>query len=189
MWHMEVPSLGVQSELQLLTYATATATQDPSHAATSVTYATAHCNVGSLTHWVRSGINFYILMDSSQVGYHWAMKGTPAITFLMLHICSYFSSFGALKRMSKTPIFFQDLELANFSFNTSRLWIVPFPKGVTLPVTDYTSLLRNNSINTFFQHHCNWLSPPPFFLSTAMVLAGCCSWLSAGVWSLTQTCL
>ena len=29
--HMEVPSLGVQSELQLLTYATATATQDPSH--------------------------------------------------------------------------------------------------------------------------------------------------------------
>ena len=28
--HMEVPSLGVESELQLLAYATATATQDPS---------------------------------------------------------------------------------------------------------------------------------------------------------------
>ena len=30
-WHMEVPSLGVESELQLLAYATATATPDLSH--------------------------------------------------------------------------------------------------------------------------------------------------------------
>ena len=30
LWHMEVPRLGVKSELQLLVYATATATQDPS---------------------------------------------------------------------------------------------------------------------------------------------------------------
>ena len=30
-WHMEVPRLGVESELQLLAYTTATAMQDPSH--------------------------------------------------------------------------------------------------------------------------------------------------------------
>ena len=30
-WHMEVPRLGVESELQLLTYTTATAKQNPSH--------------------------------------------------------------------------------------------------------------------------------------------------------------
>ena len=30
LWHMEVPRLGVGSELQLLAYATATETQDPS---------------------------------------------------------------------------------------------------------------------------------------------------------------
>ena len=30
LWHMEVPRLGVQLELQLLTYTTATATSDPS---------------------------------------------------------------------------------------------------------------------------------------------------------------
>ena len=30
-WHMEVPRLGVESELQLPAYTTATATQDPSH--------------------------------------------------------------------------------------------------------------------------------------------------------------
>ena len=31
LWHMEVPGLGVVLELQLPTYTTATATQDPSH--------------------------------------------------------------------------------------------------------------------------------------------------------------
>ena len=31
MWHMEVPRLGVKSELQLPAYTTATATWDPSH--------------------------------------------------------------------------------------------------------------------------------------------------------------
>jgi len=30
LWHMEVPRLGVESELQLLAYTTATAMQDPS---------------------------------------------------------------------------------------------------------------------------------------------------------------
>ena len=30
LWHMEVPRLGVESELQLPTYTTATAMQDPS---------------------------------------------------------------------------------------------------------------------------------------------------------------
>ena len=41
--HMEVSRLGVKLELQLLAYATATATWDP-------TYTTAHGNAGSLTH-------------------------------------------------------------------------------------------------------------------------------------------
>ena len=45
--HMEVPRLGVKSELQLLAYATAIVTWDQ---AMSVTYTTAHGNAGSLTH-------------------------------------------------------------------------------------------------------------------------------------------
>ena len=48
--HMEVPRLGVESELQLLAFTT---TQDPSGTAT---YTTAHGNAGSLTHWVRPRI-------------------------------------------------------------------------------------------------------------------------------------
>ena len=64
MQHMEVPRLGVESELQLLAYATATATQDP-------------CHVCSLHHslWQRQILNplsnardqTHLLMDTSQV--------------------------------------------------------------------------------------------------------------------------
>ena len=47
LWHKEVPRLGVLSELQLLSYISATATQIQ---AASVTYTTVHGNAGSLTH-------------------------------------------------------------------------------------------------------------------------------------------
>lgn len=88
----------------------------------------------------------------------------------MLHVCSYaFHPFEHINIMSKTPILFQDLELANFSFNTSRFWIVSFQNGVTLPVTDYAGLLRNHSINTFFQHHYNWLISPTTFVHIVWV--------------------
>ena len=45
LWHMEIPRLGVESELQLPAYTTETAKP-----AVCVTYATAHSNAGSLTH-------------------------------------------------------------------------------------------------------------------------------------------
>ena len=51
--HMEVPRLGVKSELYLLAYTTPIATRDLS---ASVTHTTAYSNAGSLTHWARSGI-------------------------------------------------------------------------------------------------------------------------------------
>ena len=46
---MEIPRLGVKSELELPAYATATAMQD-------LTYTTAQSNAGSLTHWEGPGI-------------------------------------------------------------------------------------------------------------------------------------
>ena len=51
---MELPRLGVESELQLAAYVTATATPDPGHFCDLHT--TAHGNTGSLTRWVRPGI-------------------------------------------------------------------------------------------------------------------------------------
>ena len=49
----EVPTLGVESELQLPAYATATATGDLSHLCD---YTRAHGNTGPLTYWVGPGI-------------------------------------------------------------------------------------------------------------------------------------
>ena len=51
--HMKVPRLGVESELQLQAYTTATAAPNP---ALSATYTTAHNHARSLTHRVRPGI-------------------------------------------------------------------------------------------------------------------------------------
>ena len=50
--HLEVPRLGVKSELQLPSYTTATAMQAymPHLQATSATYTTAHSSIESLTH-------------------------------------------------------------------------------------------------------------------------------------------
>ena len=49
---MEVSRVGVELELLLPTYATATTTPDP-----NCTYTTACGNAGSLTHWARPGID------------------------------------------------------------------------------------------------------------------------------------
>ena len=75
-WHVEVPRLGVESELQLLAYATATATPDP----------TCLCNLyhSSEQHWILNPLNkakdrTRILMETSQVPYHCTTMGTLAI--------------------------------------------------------------------------------------------------------------
>ena len=74
-WHMEVPRLGVESELQLPAYITATATPDLSH-------------VCELDHssWQRQILNplneardrAQVLMDSSWVCYCCTKTGTPS---------------------------------------------------------------------------------------------------------------
>ena len=76
--HMEVSSIRVESELQLLACATATATSDPSH-------------VCDLHHspWQRQILNPLIkardqtcdLMDTSQICLHWATMRTPVTDF------------------------------------------------------------------------------------------------------------
>ena len=72
--HMEVPSLGVESELQLLTYATATATQDQSLIC-DLRHSSQQC-------WILDPLSeardqTHVLMDSSQVHFCCAAVGTP----------------------------------------------------------------------------------------------------------------
>ena len=50
----------------------------------SVTYTTAHGNVGSLTHWARPGIRTCVLTDASQIRFHWATTGTSYFIFCFL---------------------------------------------------------------------------------------------------------
>ena len=72
--HMEGPRLGVELELQLLAYATAIETQDPSHI----------CDLhhSSWQHWIlnpwsEARDRTHNLMVPSQICFHCATTGTP----------------------------------------------------------------------------------------------------------------
>ena len=72
--HMEVPGLGVQSELQLPAYATATATPDLSCVCDLHHSSRQHQIVNPL---IEAKDGTRILMDTSRVCYHWATARTP----------------------------------------------------------------------------------------------------------------
>ena len=64
LWHMEVPQLGVESELQLLAYTTATAMQDPSLVC-DLHHSSWQCRI--LNPLIEARDRTCILMDTSQV--------------------------------------------------------------------------------------------------------------------------
>ena len=73
-WHMEVPRLGVKWKLLLLAYATATATQDLS-CDWDLHHSSWQCWI--LNPLSKARDQTRILMDTSQIRYHWGMIGTP----------------------------------------------------------------------------------------------------------------
>ena len=85
-WHMEVPTLGVESELQVPAYATATATWDPRHVC-DLHHSSWQCRVlnplSRARDWTR------ILMNASQICFRWATIGTPQILFLSMIMASF----------------------------------------------------------------------------------------------------
>ena len=87
LWHMEVPRLRVKSELQLLAYTTATATQDPS----------CICNLhhSSRQHRIPDPLGkardqTLILMDASQIHFHWTTREHPGFQFADMLTNTYF---------------------------------------------------------------------------------------------------
>ena len=76
--HMEVPWLGIQSELQLPAYATATAVQDPS-CICYLHHSSQQCWLLNPLRKARDQIP--VLMDTSWICYCWATMGNPVNIF------------------------------------------------------------------------------------------------------------
>ena len=75
--HMEVPRLGTELELQLLTY------PQPQQCwirSVSSTYTTAHSNAGSLTHWARPGIKYVSPWILVGIVNCWATRETLSVS-------------------------------------------------------------------------------------------------------------
>ena len=77
---MEVPRLGVKSELQLLAYTTATAMQNPSHVF-DLHQNSQQCQIPDPLREAKDQTQ--ILKDTSQIRFHWAMTGTPCLLTLV----------------------------------------------------------------------------------------------------------
>ena len=74
--HMEVPRIWAKLELQLPAYTTATTTLDPSHVC-NLHHSSWQCQIFNPLSEARDWT--YILMNASQIAFHWAMIGTPNI--------------------------------------------------------------------------------------------------------------
>ena len=83
LWHME----GVESELQLLAYNSAAATWDPS-CICDLHHSSQQCQILNPLSEAKDGIR--ILMDTSQVCYHWATMEIPFSIFLKTYIINMY---------------------------------------------------------------------------------------------------
>ena len=72
--HMEIPRLGVKLELQLLAYATATATRDPSRVCDLQHSSWQHQILNPLR---KARDQTFVLLEANQIRFHWAIMRTP----------------------------------------------------------------------------------------------------------------
>ena len=92
-WHMEVSRPGVELELQLLAYATATAVRSEPHLQ-STPQLTEKLDPRP-TEWSQGSNR--ILMDTGQFCFHWATMGTPEFSFIISRLTWFFKKKGQLK--------------------------------------------------------------------------------------------
>ena len=83
--HMEIPRLGIKSELQLPAYTTATATQDLSNVC-DLYHSSWHCWILKPLSEARDWTS--VLMDTSQIHHYWAMTGTPQLVVYITTDCT-----------------------------------------------------------------------------------------------------
>ena len=81
-WHMEVPMLGVELELQLLAYTTVTAMQDPSHICNLYHSSRQHQIPHPL---IEAGDQICILIDAGWICFHFTATLYPFLFRLLSH--------------------------------------------------------------------------------------------------------
>ena len=109
--HMGVPRLGIESELQQPAYTTATATGDPS-CICDLHHRSWQCWILNLLSKARDWT--FVLMDASQIRFHWATIGTPYFGIL--------KTWGGLCIPIKTYISFYLCNLETYFKCTSLLF-------------------------------------------------------------------
>ena len=77
-WHMDIPRLGVNSELQLLTYATTTAMRDLTHIC-DLFHSSRQCWIPEPLSKARDQTQ--VFMETSRIPFHWATTGTSKKIF------------------------------------------------------------------------------------------------------------
>ena len=125
-WHVQVPGLGVKSELQLPAYTTATATSDP------------RC-IYNLHHstWQRRILNplskardwTSVLMDTSWVRYLWATMGMPSFICLFLFPLTYM--------LKSTSCLYKI-----FRINLGKNWIYDWTPSITSSAVESPSFIQ-----------------------------------------------
>ena len=163
--HMEVPTTGVKSELQLPACTTATATPDSSHV----------CDLrrNSWQYWILNPLSevrdrTHIFMDTGWICYCWAMMGTPSSSFLTSTHLSEHSSPIALWGYYLTPIKLPPLAPNNtrtsFFFFFAILGLYPWHMEVPrlgveseLQLPAYTTATATWDLSHVWDlHHSSW---------------------------------
>ena len=124
--HMQVPKLGIKSELQLLAYARATAMQDWSHIC-NLNHSSQQCCITGLLSETRDIT--HILTDTSQIHFHCTTMATPGIClslFDLLHLV-----WGSLvaSMLLHMPFFHSFLWLSNIVYKCHIFFLHPSVDG------------------------------------------------------------
>ena len=137
---MEIPRLGVKSELEPLAYATAA--QQCGIQAMSMTHTTAHGNDESLTHWASPRMepeSSWVLVGFVNC---WAMKGTPQ---WLLENCWYECGVSGIWKANGAELLADCRQFISKAMQLFQCWLESASAAVKYPFPFYLRLITNQT--------------------------------------------